>query len=257
MALGKAKQSFIQFLLHLHGIAELFGRSIFYSFARPLYFQDTLEQMYVTGVRSLTIVILTSGFTGMVLALQSGYEMAVYGAKMYVGTLISLSLVRELGPVLVALVVAGRVGAGIAAEIGSMTVTEQIDAMRALGIDPVKKLASTRLQAIIVMLPVLTIIGDAIGILGGLVIAVTSLGISASFYWSTVVQAITFNDMTTGLIKPVIFAVIISTIGCYTGFTTSGGTRGVGESTTRSVVLASILIFAFDFFVTKFILAVS
>jgi phospholipid/cholesterol/gamma-HCH transport system permease protein len=257
VVLSQTKQTFVRFLLHLHGIFELFGRSIFYSFTRPLYLRDTVEQMYTIGVRSLTIVLLTAGFTGMVLALQSGYEMAVYGAKMYVGTLIGLSLVRELGPVLVALVVAGRIGAGIAAEIGSMAVTEQIDAMRALGTNPVKKLATTRLLAILLMLPMLTIIGDAVGILGGMVIAVTSLGISAPFYWSTIVQTVTFNDMIAGLIKPVIFAMIISTIGCYMGFTTSGGTKGVGESTTRSVVVSSILIFTFDFFITKLIIVIS
>ena len=250
-------QPIIRFLIHLHGITELFGRTVFYSFIKPFYLRDTIEQMHSIGVRSLIIIIMTSGFTGMVLSLQSGYEMAIYGAKMYVGTLVSVSLVRELGPVLVSLVVAGRVGAGITAELGSMNVTEQLDAMRALGTNPIKKLASTRFKAILVMLPLLTIIGDMVGILGGLVVATSSLGISSSFYWTTVVRAITFNDIVTGLIKPFVFAMIIATISCYMGFTARGGTKGVGEATTQSVVVSSILIFIFDFFITKLIFAIT
>ncbi len=243
------------FLTHLHGLAEMFGRSVIYSFTRPLYLQDTINHMHNIGVKSLVIIVMTSGFTGLVLALQSGYELAIYGAKMYVGTLLSVSLVRELGPVLMALVIAGRVGAGISAELGSMAVTEQIDAMRALGTNPVKKLASTRFVAITVMLPVLTVIGDLMGILGGLVIAVTNLGISPSFYWTTVIRALTFNDIFTGLLKPVVFAMTIGTVSCYMGFTATGGTKGVGEATTKSVVVSSILIFILDFFITKIILS--
>lgn len=250
-------QPIINFLIHLHGVTELFGRTVLYAFIKPFYFRDTIEQMHSIGVRSLIIIIMTSGFTGMVLSLQSGYEMAIYGAKMYVGTLVSVSLVRELGPVLVSLVVAGRVGAGITAELGSMNVTEQLDAMRALGTNPIKKLASTRFKAILVMLPLLTIIGDMVGILGGLVVATSSLGISTSFYWTTVVRAVTFNDIITGLIKPFVFAMIIATISCYMGFTARGGTKGVGEATTQSVVVSSILIFIFDFFITKFIFALT
>ncbi len=250
-------QAIIKFLIHLHGITELFGRTVFFTFTRPFYLRDTIDQMHSIGVRSLIIIIMTSGFTGMVLSLQSGYEMAIYGAKMYVGTLVSVSLVRELGPVLVSLVVAGRVGAGITAELGSMNVTEQLDAMRALGTNPIKKLSSTRFKAIIIMLPLLTVIGDMVGILGGLIVATTSLGISASFYWTTVVRAITFDDIITGVIKPFVFAMIIATISCYMGFSARGGTRGVGEATTQSVVVSSILIFIFDFFITKLIFAIT
>jgi phospholipid/cholesterol/gamma-HCH transport system permease protein len=246
----------IKFLIALHGLAEMFGRSVIYLFKRPLYLRDTFEQMNVVGVRSLIIVLLTTAFTGMVLALQSGYEMAIYGAKMYVGTLLSVSLVRELGPVLVSLVVAGRVGAGIAAELGSMAVTEQIDAMRALGTNPIKKLASTRFISLVAMLPALTIIGDITGILGGLVIAGTSLGISAPFYWTTVIRALTFNDLFMGILKPIIFAMAISTVSCYLGYTTRGGTEGVGKATTQAVVYSSILIFVLDFFITKLFLTV-
>jgi phospholipid/cholesterol/gamma-HCH transport system permease protein len=248
---------FLNFLKILHDVFELFGQSIFYLFVRPYYIRDIIIQMHSIGVRSLPIVILISAFTGMVLALQSGYEMAVYGAKMYVGSLISISLVRELGPVLIAMVVAGRVGSGIAAELGSMSVTEQIDAMRALGTNPIKKLASTRLIALTIMLPVLTVIGDIVGIFGGSIIAVTNLNIPGEFYWNTVVTSVTFEDITAGLVKPFVFAVIIAVIGCYMGFMARGGTQGVGEATTRSVVVSSILIFIFDFFLTKFLIAIA
>jgi len=241
---------------HTFRFHELLFKATVGLFRRPLYLQTILEQMDAIGVRSLTIVGLTSFFTGMVLAMQSGVELAVYGAKMYVGTLIGLSLIRELGPVLTALVVAGRVGAGIAAELGSMAVTEQIDAMRALATDPVKKLVSTRLVATVVMLPMLTIVADLLGILGGWFVAVTNLGISSSFYRHTVFYVLTFDDIFIGLVKPVIFGVVIATVGCYIGMNTTGGTRGVGRSTTSAVVASSILIFVLDYLITKLILSV-
>lgn len=246
----------LAFFAHLHGLFETFLNGWGGLFRRPLYGRAIIEQMDVIGVRSLAIVVLTSMFTGFVLALQSGYEMAIYGAKMYVGTLLSVSLVRELGPVLAALIVTGRVGSAMAAEIGSMAVTEQIDAMRALGTDPIKKLVTTRLVASTVMLPTLTAVADAVGILAGLVVAVSSLGISASFYWVTVVRALTMDDLVMGLAKPVLFGVLMATVGCYMGMSTTGGTRGVGESTTKAVVLTSVLIFAVDFLFTKLYLGV-
>jgi phospholipid/cholesterol/gamma-HCH transport system permease protein len=203
------------------------------------------------GVKSLSIVLLTNFFTGMVLALQTGYQMERFGAKMYIGVVVALSMVRELGPVLTALVVAGRVGAGIAAEIGSMQVTEQIDAMRAMATNPVKKLVSTRLLALLVMLPTLTVVGDFIGIFGGMMISIYSLGLNFAFYKSTTIQALSLVDLFTGLVKPFVFALIIAIIGCYLGLSTSGGTQGVGRSTTHSVVTSSILIFLFDFLLVK------
>ncbi|MDZ7269999.1 MAG: ABC transporter permease [candidate division KSB1 bacterium] len=250
-------RTILSFFVHLHGLFETFLNGWVGLFRRPLYGRAIIEQMDVIGVRSTAIVVLTSMFTGLVLALQSGYEMAIYGAKMYVGTLLSVSLVRELGPVLAALIVTGRVGSAMAAEIGSMAVTEQIDAMRALGTDPIKKLVTTRMVAATVMLPVLTAVADAVGVLGGLVVAVSSLGISSSFYWVTVVRALTFDDLVMGLTKPVLFGVLMATVGCYMGMSTTGGTRGVGESTTKAVVLTSVLIFAVDFLFTKLYLAVA
>ncbi len=220
-------------------------------FTRPLYLDTILEQMYQIGVRSISIVLLTCFFTGMVLALQTGYQIARFGAKVYIGIVVALSMVRELGPVLTALVVAGRVGAGISAELGSMQVTEQIDAMRAMATDPVKKLVTTRLIALLVMLPILTIIGDLVGIIGGMLISLYSLGLDFSFYKSTTIQALALQDMFTGLAKPVVFAFIIGIVGCHLGLTTTGGTEGVGKSTTMSVVTSSILIFLFDFLLVK------
>lgn len=237
--------------IHTYQLFRLTIDSVRYMFTRPTYFDAILEQMYQIGVRSLSIVLLTCFFTGMVLALQTGYQIARFGAKVYIGVVVALSMVRELGPVLTALVVAGRVGAGIAAELGSMQVTEQIDAMRAMATNPVKKLVTTRLIALLIMLPILTVIGDIVGIIGGMLISLYSLGLDFSFYKSTTIQALALQDIFTGLAKPVVFAFIIALVGCHLGLTTSGGTEGVGKSTTMSVVTSSILIFLFDFLLVK------
>ncbi|MCK4857090.1 MAG: ABC transporter permease [candidate division Zixibacteria bacterium] len=239
------------FCWHCRRIHTLLIAAVTQIFRRPLYLGTIIEQMEQIGVRSLSIVLLTNFFTGMVLALQTGYQIARFGAKVYIGVVVALSIVRELGPVLTALVVAGRVGSGIAAELGSMKVTEQIDAMRAMGTDPIKKLVTTRLIALLIMLPALTIVGDFIGIIGGMLISVYSLGLDFSFYKSTSIQALSLVDIFTGMVKPVVFAVIIVTIGCYLGLNTTGGTQGVGKSTTYSVVVSSILIFLFDFLLVK------
>jgi phospholipid/cholesterol/gamma-HCH transport system permease protein len=237
--------------MHMYRVQALLLRAVKHIFTRPFYFRDIVEQMEVIGVRSLSIVLLTNFFTGMVLALQTGYQIARFGAKAYIGVVVALSVVRELGPVLTALVVAGRVGAGIAAELGSMQVTEQVDAMRAMATNPVKKLVTTRLVALLIMLPLLTVLGDLVGIIGGMVISLYSLGLDFSFYQSSTIQALTLIDIFTGMVKPVVFAVIIAIVGCYLGLSTTGGTQGVGRSTTLSVVSASILIFLFDFMLVK------
>lgn len=245
------KNSCFRVAAHCFRINRLLVATLGQMFRRPFYFRTIIDQMEAIGVKSLSIVLLTNFFTGMVLALQTGYQMARFGAKMYIGTVVALSMVRELGPVLTSLVVAGRVGAGIAAEIGSMQVTEQIDAMRAMATNPIKKLVTTRLIALLVMLPVLTILGDFIGVVGGMLISIYSLGIDFAFYKSTTIQALGLVDIFTGMVKPVVFAVIIAIIGCYLGLNTTGGTRGVGKSTTYSVVASSILIFLFDFILVK------
>jgi len=221
---------------------------------RPRYPNEILAQMDSLGVGSLSIVILTGLFTGMVLALQSAASLDVFGARPYVGRLVCVSMVRELGPVLTALMVTGRVGSGMAAELGSMVVTQQIDALRVLGTDPIRKLVAPRIAAGVIMVPVLTGLSDMLGIFGAGLISIFNLKLSWEYYWRSVGSALVVNDIVMGLTKPVAFGYILATVGCYTGLSTTGGTQGVGLSTTRSVVVASVLILASDFFMTKVLL---
>ena len=225
-------------------------------FSRPRYTREVVAQMDSLGVQSLSIVVLTGMFTGMVLALQMAATLDVFGARPYVGRLVSVSMVRELGPVLTALMVSGRVGSGMAAELGSMVVTQQIDALRVLGTDPIRKLVAPRLLAGLIMVPILTVISDTLGIFGGALISVFSLELSWEYYWRSVGQSLVLNDLAMGLSKPVVFGFIISSVGCYMGLTTTGGTQGVGLSTTRTVVVASVLILSSDFFMTKVLLMI-
>lgn len=222
--------------------------------SRPRYWRDTLEQMDSIGVGSITIVCLTGLFTGMVLTVQSSATLDAFGARPYVGRMVSLSMIRELGPVLTALMVTGRVGSGMAAELGSMVVTQQIDALRSLGTDPIRKLVVPRLIAGIVMVPALTILSNAIGMVGGYIVANLTLRLATGLYWHSALDAIRLYDLFMGLAKPIVFGYIIVSVGCYQGLTTSGGTRGVGESTTQSVVAASVLILATDYFLNLLIL---
>jgi phospholipid/cholesterol/gamma-HCH transport system permease protein len=212
---------------------------------------DQLEQV---GWRSLSIVNLTALSTGMVLALQLGHSLERFGAKPFVSRILGLSLVRELGPILTALMLGGRVGAGIAAELGTMAVTEQVDAIRALGASPVRALVAPRMIAIMVMLPVLTIVGDLVGILGGLLISVTELRVSPEFYWNSLMQGLVVNDVLSGLGKSVFFAYFIGIIACRTGLRVTGGADGVGRATTATVVASSITVLVSDFFLTKLFL---
>jgi phospholipid/cholesterol/gamma-HCH transport system permease protein len=229
----------------------LAGKAFSNLFRRPHYGDDIILQMDTIGVGSLPIVVMTGFFSGAVMALQMSRALAQYGQVGKTGTLVSLTLVRELGPVLTALMVAGRNSSGIASELGSMKVTEQIDAMRALGTDPVQKLVTPRLLATAVMLPLLTVIADFVGMFGGFIIAEVFLNLPARQYWSSVWRALVWDDVTQGLLKPLIFAVIISLVGCYCGLRTTGGTQGVGRSTTQAVVGATVLIFVVDLLITK------
>jgi phospholipid/cholesterol/gamma-HCH transport system permease protein len=220
-------------------------------FSRPFYFHDVVEQFDQIGIGSLTVVLLTGFFTGAVLALQSGVTLDQFGARPFVGRLVSASMIKELGPVLTGLMLAGRIGSGIAAELGSMVVTDQINALRALGTDPVRKLVVPRVLAGFFMTPVLTVISDAVGILGGWLIAVYQLRVASSLYWTSITEALYLQDAWMGIIKPFFLGYVIVTIGCHVGLRTSGGTQGVGRSTTSAVVAASVAVIAVDFFITR------
>jgi phospholipid/cholesterol/gamma-HCH transport system permease protein len=219
--------------------------------SRPFYGRDVIEQLDDIGLGSLTVVLLTGLFTGMVLALQTGTTLDQFGARPVVGRLVSASMVRELGPVLTALMVAGRVGSGIAAELGSMVVTEQIAALRALGTDPVRKLVVPRILAGTIMMPVLTVIADAVGIAGGAVISQYQLKVATSIYWNNVIMGLTMDDVWMGLLKPVVLGFAVMSIGCFVGLRTTGGTQGVGRAATMAVVGGSVAVLTADFLITK------
>jgi phospholipid/cholesterol/gamma-HCH transport system permease protein len=233
-------------LRYTGGVVVLFLETVFWVFVPPYRRKQISEQMYKIGVSSLPIVLLTSLFTGMVLALQSAYQMQRISAQMYIASLVALSITRELGPVLTALVVAGRVGASITAELGTMKVTEQIDALETLATNPIKYLVVPRFVALVVMLPLLTVYAIFIGIAGGYIVGVFKLHISSSMYIHMTTSPLGLKDFYTGLLKSLVFAIIIAIVSCYEGFRTSGGAEGVGRSTTLSVVTSFILIIAAD-----------
>ncbi len=220
-------------------------------FRKPHYFDDVILQMDAIGVGSLVVVALVGLFSGIVMALQMARALAQYGEVEKTGTLVAITLARELGPVLTAIMMAGRNSSGIASELGSMKVTEQIDAMRALGTDPIQKLVTPRLEATCFMLPLLTIIADFVGLFGGWVISVVKLHLTSRLYWSSAWQALEWNDVAQGLIKPLVFAVVVSLIGCFYGLRTTGGTQGVGRATTQAMVAATIIIFITDAMITE------
>jgi len=226
------------------------------TFSRPFYFSDLMEQIDTIGLGSLTVVLLTGFFTGAVLALQSGMTLDQFGARPFVGRLISASMIKELGPVLTALMLAGRVGSGIAAELGSMVVTEQIAALRALGTDPIRKLVVPRVLAGFIMCPILTVVANTVGMLGGWLMAVTQMRVSSGVYWNAVVDGLFIQDVWMGIIKPFFLGFVIVTIGCHVGLRTSGGTQGVGRSTTNAVVAASVTVLIVDLFLTQLLLSV-
>jgi len=220
-------------------------------FTRPFYRHDIVEQFDLIGWGSLTVVLLAGMFTGMALASQTGLTLDQFGARPVVGRLVSASMVKELGPVLTALMLTGRIGSGIAAELGSMVVTEQISALRALGTDPVRKLVVPRVLAGIVMAPALTVVSDFIGIAGGWVIARYQLQVNTSLYWASVVKGLYMTDAWMGITKPFVFGFLIVTIACHVGMRTAGATAGLGRSTTISVVAGSVAVIAAYFFVTQ------
>ncbi len=243
-------KKFMEFIRYAGGISILMGQTLFWIPMPPLRRRQIFEQMSKIGVDSLPIVFLISMFTGMVLALQSAYQLQRFSAEMYMASLVAFSMTRELGPVLTALIVAGRVGASITAELGTMKVTEQLDAMETLATNPIKYLIVPRFLALIMMLPFLTIYSDIVGILGGYLIGVYKLGISHSMYMKNTWQPLKYKDVFTGLVKSFFFGIIICIVACYEGMTAEGGAEGVGRSTTSSVVVSFILIIASDCFFT-------
>jgi phospholipid/cholesterol/gamma-HCH transport system permease protein len=238
-------------VLELQETTLMATRAVRGIFKRPHYIPETISQMDAIGVGSLTIIILTGFFTGGVLTVQTFPTLKSYGAQSQTGYLVAVSLVRELGPVLCALMVTGRVGSAISAELGSMVVSQQIDAMRALGTDPIRKLVAPRLFALLISLPLLTVLADLLGIFGGWVTAILLYNVSSSVFVSAVRDGITTDDLIGGVVKPLVFSLIIGTIACRQGLSTEGGTVGVGRSTTRAVVTASIIVIIADYFLAK------
>lgn len=247
LTIGK---NIIIFMYFLGGLVKLAMQSFALAFIPPFKKDRIIEQAKKCGVDSLFIVSLIALFIGVIMALQTAYQMQRLGSEMYIGTIVALSLVRELGPVITALIVAGRVGAAYAAEIGSMQVTEQIDALETFATNPIKYLVVPRLLALMVMLPLLTLYANIIGIFGGYLICVYKLGISSSMYMNISFDALLYKDLFTGLLKTVFFGMIIALVGCYEGFNVEGGAEGVGKATTRAVVITFILIITTDCFFT-------
>jgi phospholipid/cholesterol/gamma-HCH transport system permease protein len=241
-------------LLEVQEYLRMVGKAARALVTRPFYYRDVVEQFDIIGVGSMTVVLLTGMFTGMVLALQSGFTLDQFGARSMVGRLVSASMVKELGPVLTALMVAGRVGSGIAAELGSMMVTDQIAALRALGTDPIRKLVLPRILAGLIMVPFLTCISVAVGLFGGWLITVTQLKVASGVYWNSVVLGLYIQDVWMGLIKPFFLGFVIVSIGCHVGLRTRGGTQGVGRATTNAVVASSVAVLVVNFLVTKLLI---
>jgi phospholipid/cholesterol/gamma-HCH transport system permease protein len=226
-------------------------RSVANLFTPPQYWLDTLEQMDVIGVGSLSIVLISAFFIGAVLVLQTASQFERFGSTAITGDVVSLALVRELGPTITALLIAGRNASGIASELGSMVVTEQVDAMRALGTDPTRKLVTPRVVATVLMLPLLVAVADFVGLIGGLVMSTLSLQLSAVQFWTHAINALAFGDLVQGFGKPLVFGFIISTVACYEGLRVRGGTQGVGRATTSAVVMSSVIVLVVDSFLAK------
>jgi phospholipid/cholesterol/gamma-HCH transport system permease protein len=240
-----------QFLSNVQDYSQMAIRSLANLATGPRYFQDLLDQMDDIGVGSLPIVLVSGFFIGAVMVLQTGSQFVRFGQTALTGDIVSLALVRELGPTLTGILVAGRCASGIASELGSMLVTEQVDAMRAMGTDPSRKLVTPRVLATILMLPLLTALNDFVGLLGGCVASVFSLRLGAVEFWTRAIDALDFADVMQGMMKPMVYGFLLATVGCYKGLTARGGTQGVGRATTQAVVVASVLIIAADVVLTK------
>ena len=244
---GSAKEN----VLRVQEYSYLALQSLTNLFSRPFYGQDLLDQMDSIGVGSIPIVLLTGFFIGAVMVLQTASQFVRFGQTSLTGDAVALALVRELGPTLTSLLVTGRCASGIASELGSMLVTEQVDAMRAMGTDPSRKLVTPRVLATVLAVPLLTVMSDFIGLVGGCVAAVFSLRLGVVQFWTRAIAALELSDILQGGLKSIVFAFILASVGCYKGLTVRGGTQGVGRSTTQAVVISSVMIIVADTFLTK------
>jgi phospholipid/cholesterol/gamma-HCH transport system permease protein len=240
-----------RFVANVQDYSRLALRSLTNLATSPRYFQDVLDQMDDIGVGSLAIVLVSGFFIGAVMVLQTGSQFVRFGQASLTGNIVSLALVRELGPTITGILVAGRNASGIASELGSMLVTEQVDAMRAMGTDPSRKLVTPRVIAGILVLPLLTVLADFVGLLGGCVASVFSLRLSAVEFWTRAINVLDFADVMQGMMKPLVYGFILTTVGCYKGLTVRGGTQGVGRATTQAVVVSNVMIITCDVFLTK------
>jgi phospholipid/cholesterol/gamma-HCH transport system permease protein len=248
---GVLTDAFKRLLVDIQDYSRMSLRAVANLATGPRYLQDLLDQMDDIGVGSLPIVLAAGFFIGAVMVLQTGSQFVRFGQTALTGDIVSLALVRELGPTLTGILVAGRVASGIASELGSMLVTEQVDAMRAMGTDPSRKLVTPRVLAAILVLPLLTALNDFVGLLGGCVASVFSLRLGAVEFWTRAINALDFADVMQGMMKPLVYGFILATVGCYKGLTVRGGTQGVGRATTQAVVVSNIMIIAADVFLTK------
>ena len=243
-----------RWILHVQNYTILSARSVSNLFSPPYYVSDVLDQMDIIGVGSLPIVLLTGFFIGAVMVLQTAAQFERFGQTPLTADVVSLALVRELGPSITGLLVTGRNASGMASELGSMIVTEQVDAMRAMGTDPIRKLVTPRVVATLLMLPLLTAMADFMGLIGGYLVSFFTLRLNGVTFWTRAINVLEFSDLMQGLTKPIVFGFIIATVGCYQGLTVRGGTQGVGRATTQAVVTASVFILVSNFFLTKLML---
>jgi phospholipid/cholesterol/gamma-HCH transport system permease protein len=251
---GVLAESVKERLRAVQDYSQLAGQSVTNLLHPPFYWSDVLDQMDIIGVGSLPIVVLTGFFIGAVMVLQTAAQFERFGQTALTADVVSLALVRELGPTITGLLVAGRNSSGIASELGSMIVTEQVDAMRAMGTDPTRKLVTPRVVATVLMLPLLTAMADFVGLIGGYIVSSFTLRLGAVAFWTRALDALVFSDLMQGLSKPLVFGFILSTVGCYQGLTVRGGTQGVGRATTQAVVASSVFILVTNFFLTKIML---
>jgi phospholipid/cholesterol/gamma-HCH transport system permease protein len=254
---GSLMEGVKQRIQQVQDYTMLAAQSVTNLFSPPYYFSDVLDQMDIIGVGSLPIVALTGFFIGAVMVLQTAAQFIRFGQTALTAEAVSLALVRELGPSISGLLVTGRNASSIASELGSMVVTEQVDAMRAMGTDPTRKLVTPRMVATVLMLPLLTAMADFAGLIGGFIVSTFTLRLGAVSFWTSAIDSLDFSDLMQGLSKPLVFGFILSTVGCYHGLRVRGGTQGVGRATTSAVVTSSVFILVTNFFLTKIMLFLS